>query len=364
MNIQINDIFQENRARMLQIIDKNISFLPIDDDSILSDARTLSNKFIEICEGDSYYHQTISSNLVIYLMDYTIDTTRQYLISTESSAGICYPTPEMNISQLHKHDYLEMFYLISGELDFVIEGTHKRYRAGDCCFINQNVRHVEVYQKDYCAVYLSFRPDFIESLCADYQAEGSELLKFIKRNTSQNFEIDYLDFVPTNYEFSPTNIRQINLYFEHILEELLQRQPGYMDITSGNLKRLFALLQSPKYYTCMNTRFYQKANFDLFEKTLDYIHSHKYKITRAQIAEALHYNGNYISDVFLNHTGVTLADYIRDICLQEAAALLLNTELSAAEIIRRLGFENRTTFYQQFKKKYGLTPGEYRSSKN
>lgn len=364
MNIQINDIFQENRGRILQIADTNITFFPIDKSFTLSDSTSLSNKFIEIREGDSYRFQTISSNLVIYLMDYTADTTRHYLISTEASAGISYPTPKMNISQLHKHDYLELFYVISGELDFIIEGTHKRYRAGDCCFINQNVRHVEVYQRDFCAIYLSFRSDFMESFYAVSQAEYSELLSFIKRNTSQNFEIDYLDFVPTNYELSTTNIRQMNLYFEHILEELLQRQPGYMDIISGNLKRLFALLQSPKYYTCMNTRFYQKADFDLFEKTLNYIHSHKYKLTRTQLAEALHYNGNYISDVFFSHTGVTLAGYIRDICLQEAAALLLNTELSAAEIIRRLGFENRTTFYQQFKKKYGLTPGEYRSSKN
>lgn len=349
---------------MLQIADKSIAFFPVDNDITLSDTATLSNKFIEIREGDSYRYQTISSNLVIYLMDYTTDTTRHYLISTESSAAISYPTPKMNISQLHKHDYLELFFVISGELDFIIEGTHKRYRAGDCCFINQNVRHVEVYQKDFCAIYLSFRSDFMESFCADHPAEGSELLSFIKRNTSQNSEIDYLDFVPANYALTRNNIYDTNLYFEHILEELLLKQPGYMDIISGNLKRLFALLQSPKYYTCMNTRFYQKADFGLFEKTLDYIHSHKYKITRAQIAEALHYNGNYISDVFLSHTGVTLADYIRDICLQEAAALLLNTELSAAEIIRRLGFENRTTFYQQFKKKYGLTPGEYRSSKN
>lgn len=364
MNTQVSDIFQENKSRMLQIANTNVTLFPIDKNITLSHLTSLSNKFIEIREGNSYYHQTISSNLVIYLMDYTIDTTRQYLISTESSAGICSQTPDMNISQLHKHDYLEMFYLISGELDFIIEGTHKRYRAGDCCFINQNVRHVEVYQKDYCAFYLSFRPDFIESFCSGHQTEGSELLRFIKRNTSQNSQIDYLDFVPTNYGLSTKNIGDMNLYFEHILEELLQKQPGYLDIISGYLKRLFALLQSPKYYTCMNTRFYQKADFGLFEKTLDYVHSHKYKLTRAQIAEALHYNGNYISDVFLSHTGVTLADYIRDICLQEAAALLLNTELSAADIIRRLGFENRTTFYQQFKKKYGLTPGEYRSSKN
>lgn len=361
MNIPTINIFLENRTRILEIANKNIDFLATHNDIFLSNTAALSNKFIEIREGDSYHYQTITSCFVIYLMDYTPDTTRHYLISAESSAGISHPTLEMNISRLHKHDYLEMFYLISGELDFIIEGIHKRYHAGDCCFINQNVRHVEVYRKSFCAIYLSFRPDFIESFYAAPQAECSELLRFIKRNTSYNAEIDYLDFIPNNYEMFQKNIDELNRYIEHILEELLKRQPGYMDMISGYLKRLFALLQSPKCYTCMNTRFYQKAEYDLFKKTLDYIHSHKYKLTRTQISEALHYNGNYISDVFLQHTGVTLADYIRDVCLQEAASLLLNTELSITEIIHRLGFENRTTFYQQFKKKYGLTPGEYRS---
>ena len=145
--------------------------------------------------------------------------------------------------------------------------------------------------------------------------------------------------------------------------ELVQKEPGCMDIVYGYPKRFFAILQTPGCYTCLNTRFYPEGENTLFEKTLDYVHSHKYRLTRSQIAEALHYNSNYISDVFLKHTGITLADYIRDVCLQEAASLLLNSELSVSEIIHRLGFENRTSFYQMFKKKYGVSPGEYRSSR-
>lgn len=114
MNDQLNTIFQENRARMLQIADKNISLFLIDNDTPLSDISAHSNQFIEIREGNSYHYQTISSSLVIYLMDYTAKTTRHYLISTDASGGISYPTPDMNISELHKHDYLEMFYVISG----------------------------------------------------------------------------------------------------------------------------------------------------------------------------------------------------------------------------------------------------------
>ena len=45
-----------------------------------------------------------------------------------------------------------------------------------------------------------------------------------------------------------------------------------------------------------------------------------------------------------------------------AANLILTTDLSIQEIIYKVGMNNKTVFYADFKKIYGMTPKEYRKS--
>ena len=100
---------------------------------------------------------------------------------------------------------------------------------------------------------------------------------------------------------------------------------------------------------------------NLFEETLRYINEKKKKVTRQKLADVLHYNGNYINQVFLKHTNQTISEYSKNVCLREGANLLLNSGISISEIIKQLGYENRTSFYSQFKKRYGVTPLQYRN---
>lgn len=42
--------------------------------------------------------------------------------------------------------------------------------------------------------------------------------------------------------------------------------------------------------------------------------------------------------------------------MKEAADLLLNTDLPVSEIIASIGYQNRTTFYRQFERRYHMSP--------
>ena len=55
-----------------------------------------------------------------------------------------------------------------------------------------------------------------------------------------------------------------------------------------------------------------------------------------------------------------LFDYGMTFCLKKAEDYLANTKEPVSDIAARLGFSNRTHFYTLFKKKYGMTPNEYR----
>ena len=320
----------------------------------------IDNAYINSRQSDSQFSQSIASDFVVYIIDYHVQNSYHYILSLESSAAIYMPPAISHLSHLHKHDYLELVYILEGELDFIIEGGHKRYHAGDCCIINQNVRHAEEYISAFSAIYFSLRTDFIASMhFSEHERQSSQLFQFLARNTIHNSQVDYLDFYPIERK-RQNQTQEITKLINLLLLELNHRYPGYRDILMGYIKRLFFYLQSPTLYICSNTRFYQKSGSDLFEKTMAYINSHRYKITRAELSDALHYNGNHIGEVFMKNTGITLAEYIREVCLKEAASLLLNTDLTTTEIINKVGFQNRTAFYRQFESYYGMTPKKYR----
>lgn len=337
----------------------------LQDGTILKDSfqSPIDNAYINSRQNNFQFSQSIASDFVVYIIDYHVQNSYHYMLSLESSTGIYMPAAISHLSRLHKHDYLELVCVLEGELDFMIEGIHKRYHAGDCCIINQNVRHAEEYNSPFAAIYFSLRPDYIASMhLSEKEKQAPQLFQFLKRNTIQNNQIDYLDFHPIERK-RQNQTHEMAKLLNLILLELNNRHPGYQDILTGYIKRLFFYLQSPTLYICLNTRFYQKSSSDLFEKTMAYINSHRYKITRAELSDALHYNGNHIGEVFMKHMGITLAEYIREVCLKEAASLLLNTNLTTSEIIHKVGFQNRTAFYQQFESYYGMTPRNYRQAK-
>lgn len=60
------------------------------------------------------------------------------------------------------------------------------------------------------------------------------------------------------------------------------------------------------------------------------------------------------------YTGMCLYDYGLTFTMKKAAHLLTETYKPISAIEAQLGLTNRTHFYKLFRKKYGVTPGEYR----
>lgn len=68
----------------------------------------------------------------------------------------------------------------------------------------------------------------------------------------------------------------------------------------------------------------------------------------------------YFSNYFKKAFGVNYVDYLNRVRLMHAKELLKNTDLTAAEIGKKVGYINSTTFSSTFKKYFGISPGEYR----
>lgn len=63
---------------------------------------------------------------------------------------------------------------------------------------------------------------------------------------------------------------------------------------------------------------------------------------------------------FKEYFGTTAYQYLKDLRMNEALTLLLNTENNIASIAKELGYKNSGHFSGLFKKYYGITPNKYR----
>ncbi|MBE6613291.1 MAG: helix-turn-helix domain-containing protein [Ruminococcaceae bacterium] len=78
------------------------------------------------------------------------------------------------------------------------------------------------------------------------------------------------------------------------------------------------------------------------------------------VAEHLHLNSSYFSQLFRKTTGQTFKGYLIDLRLRNACRLLAGTSLSVTEICFSCGFESYSHFMRTFKERYHVSPLVFR----
>lgn len=86
--------------------------------------------------------------------------------------------------------------------------------------------------------------------------------------------------------------------------------------------------------------------------------------TVKECAEKFHYSSNYFSDMLKKETGKSTKEHILFYLVEKAKTMLMDSTNSVNEIAYKLGFEYPEHFSKIFKKKVGLSPLNYRNTKN
>jgi AraC-like DNA-binding protein len=82
------------------------------------------------------------------------------------------------------------------------------------------------------------------------------------------------------------------------------------------------------------------------------------------LADEMHYEYNYLSNLFSSMEGITLEQYIIRQKIEKVKELLFYDELNLSEIADRLGYSSVAHLSNQFKKVTGLTPSELKKTRN
>jgi two-component system, response regulator YesN len=94
---------------------------------------------------------------------------------------------------------------------------------------------------------------------------------------------------------------------------------------------------------------------------LQYIKEHYCEdLSLEKMASVVFLNPAYFSQLFKQKTGQGYKDYVTSMRLDQAQLLLMNPKLKLAEIAERVGYQDMKHFTQVFRRRFHVTPTEYR----
>ncbi len=86
-------------------------------------------------------------------------------------------------------------------------------------------------------------------------------------------------------------------------------------------------------------------------------------ISVTDIAEALHFNSQYLMRAFKKTTNMSIVEYITNLRMETAKKILVDTNLPVKEVSGMVGYSDYAYFNRVFKKEVGVSPNQYRADK-
>lgn len=87
-------------------------------------------------------------------------------------------------------------------------------------------------------------------------------------------------------------------------------------------------------------------------------------LTVEAVTHEMGFTRQYISGRFHRSTGRLLSQFLKEKRLDKAAKLLKRGNQRVTQIARRCGFESENYFRQQFRRRFGMSPRQFRASGN
>ena len=237
----------------------------------------------------------------------------------------------------HTHNHLELFFIVGGKGQFLIEDQLYPVDINNLVIINPNVVHTEVS--------LNAQP-------LEYIVLGVDGIQLANRSNA-NGQFSILD----HYESV-----EISSCIRNILREMELKSTGYEDVCQAYMEILIIRLMR-------NTTLSVPAEPQVSSGNRQcaairrYIDLHfKESLTLEQLALEGHMNKYYLSHAFKREYGVSPINYMISRRIEESKYLLAETDLSMSQIAQLLGFSSLSYFSQVFRRTQAITPMEYRQN--
>lgn len=258
--------------------------------------------------------------------------------------------------KLHWHDELQISIVTKGSVEFIVGEKSYVLKNGQAIFINTQRIHMAKSVGDEDCIYHSIN-------------FNARLLKMFPGSI---IEQKYIEPVLT-----ADNLNSIEFYgnsqwekdilghIGDIINADVIKQKGYELKIYISLLNFWLLLVENENDIFSKKTEPKPINEQRIKDVLSFIHNnYGKKITLQDIADSVFVSKGECCRFFKKSLKMSPYDYLINYRINESMKLLKSSSNSILDIAENVGFNNVSHYIQIFKKKTGLTPHEYRNSKD
>ncbi len=250
---------------------------------------------------------------------------------------------------LHWHEEMELIVVKKGRGIIAIDMEEYQVAEGDIVFLLPDQIHSITQKQDEIMEYenIMFRLSVLMSGNQEYCTR-----KFIQ---------PFLDADTLREPVIKHTHKRAGVYKKSIekLDEVCREKIyGYQLVVKSILLELvFSLIQ---HNDLLNAPKENRLKENI-KNLLHYLEDHYgEKITVGDAAQICYYSDSHFMKYFKEYMGVTFVDYLNQFRLIKASELLIGTNQSVTGIAQSCGFDNISYFNRLFRKRFSMTPKEYR----
>ena len=272
-------------------------------------------------------------------------------------------TTGSTITELHRHEYMQINYVIRGKAEHVLNMNHFEIVKGDIFVIPPYIPHDIVPSEDSSAEIFEFEftPSFINQDFKNMQ------------NAESFLDFAYIEpfLVSENLVKPRLNLlSSIQIEVEYILNEALiefnGKKPGYILMVKSLLLKLLVIIgrEFTAFLEDAETQLIYDRHREAIFNAVKHIDTHYAEDLRIEeVSKISALSQSYFSYLFKSITSKTFIEYVNDLRVVKSLELLRNTDKKVIDISFDVGFNNVNHFNRVFKRQMGIAPLSYRKQK-
>ena len=248
-----------------------------------------------------------------------------------------------NMKSVHSHFTYEVFFVTEGTLELVTEGNSEIYEK-KVLIIPPKIRHYSVPSGtgSFCLLFSfekgrrqskwqqEIEANLRKGVC---QLPLSEDMGFYIRKIAEKC-------TQTGIAVEKEEALLASLIFYEIIGKLLPEDYGKQEANTGNAKHIYEI-----------------------ETYINFNINKRHRITLSEVAKHIALSTRQVSRIIQKEYNCSLGELITDKRLASAEMLIKNTDMPVGVIAQQANLGSANYFYVLFKKRYGVSPLQYRKQK-
>lgn len=252
----------------------------------------------------------------------------------------------------HCHDYIEIIYVCRGQLVQNIDGKDHYMSRGSMLLVDYDKIHSyhQVPGTEYYNIFLK--------------------LEAFEKSLEEKRSFSALIDIPCFSDFKDKAVLKKNIIvFSNEERENLEKLLSIME--SEQKEKKIGYGESLKAATIMLINIILRKMSEesvgeeenISKNITEFIYeNYSEKLTLENIALLYNYNPSYFGRLFKKNTGYSFREYLKRVRVEKAAELLRTQNMSVDDISIKVGYTNKTKFFEHFKSIMGETPYKYRKN--